>query len=131
MVIVQIDVVRASFFVRSGDCTYRPGLAVLSFCRRPLDMLTFNSSAFLKTVNNLSNLSAQLALSNERLTTGRRINHASDDPSGVIAVAQMESDIAEIDAAISNGERINSIIDVADGAMSQISSLLGTIQTKP
>jgi flagellin len=92
--------------------------------------LSFNNSSMLKTLNTLSSISAQLAISNARLATGQRINRASDDPAGVVAVANFDQELAQIDAATRNGTRINSIIDTADGAMSQISSLLGTIQTK-
>ena len=91
--------------------------------------LTLNNSSMLQMVNTLSSIGAQLALSNARLSTGQRINRASDDPSGIIAVANFDQQLAQIEASTRNGERINSIIDTADGAMAQISSLLGTIQS--
>ncbi|MBN1845063.1 MAG: flagellin [Sedimentisphaerales bacterium] len=90
---------------------------------------TLNGSDMLRTLNTLSSVSAQLALSNARLATGKRINQAMDDPAGIVAIASLDQRLAEIDAAGRNGERINSIIDTADGALSQISSLLGTIQS--
>jgi len=92
--------------------------------------LTLNNSSMLQTLNTLSTISAQLAISNTRLSTGQQINRALDDPAGVVAVASFDQQLAEIEASTRNGERINSIIDTADGALSQISSLLGTIQTK-
>ncbi|KPK75656.1 MAG: hypothetical protein AMJ79_10450, partial [Phycisphaerae bacterium SM23_30] len=81
-------------------------------------------------INNLTKIGAQLALSDQRLSTGKRINSAADDPSGVVAVANMHDEITRIDALTENGQRISSIIDTADGALAQISSLLGTIETK-
>ena len=83
----------------------------------------------LQMVNTLSSIGAQLAISNARLSTGQRINKASDNPSGVVAVANFDQQLAQIEASTRNGERINSIIDTADGAMAQISSLLGSIQS--
>jgi flagellin len=91
--------------------------------------LSLNNSGFYSIVNNLTKIATQLEMSNLRLATGKKILSASDDPAGVIAAENLKSSIAQIDAATQNGERINSIIDTADGAMAQISSLLGTIQT--
>ncbi|MBN2211491.1 MAG: hypothetical protein JW709_08870 [Sedimentisphaerales bacterium] len=92
--------------------------------------MLFSSSGFYNLVHSLSNLGTQLAMSNMRLSTGHRINSGADDPAGIIAVANFDNEIAQLEAATRNGERINSIIDTADGAMSQIQSLLGTIQSK-
>lgn len=92
--------------------------------------LNFNSSNMTAMITNFTKIATQLALSNQRLSTGHRINSAADDPAGLIAATNFDNQIAQIDAATRNGERISGIIDTADGAMSQISSLLGTIQTK-
>lgn len=91
--------------------------------------MLLNSSSLYSAVRNLNMLAAELAVSNQRLTTGSKINRAADDPSGIVAVANFDQQLAQIDAATRNGTRINSMIDTADGAMAQISSLLGTIQT--
>ena len=40
-----------------------------------------------------------LTLSNERLSTSKRINHGSDDPAGLITVDQMEAELAALEAA--------------------------------
>jgi len=91
--------------------------------------LTLNNMGMLRVLNTLSQTSAALDASNLRLTMAKRILSASDDPAGVIAAENLKSSIAQIDAAAKNGQRINSVMDTADGAMAQISSLLGTIQT--
>ena len=80
-------------------------------------------------VNNLTQIGAQLAISNYRLTTGKRVNFASDDPSGIIALSALQAQIAQIDAATTNGQRISSLADSADGALSEISTLIDTIET--
>ncbi len=89
----------------------------------------FNNAAQMSMVSNLTKMAAALQVSNTRLSTGKRINKAADDPSGVVSVSGFSDSIARIDAMTKNGQRINSIIDTADGAMAQISSLLGTIQS--
>lgn len=91
---------------------------------------TLNNTAVINTLTNLTKLSAALALSNQRLATGYRVNSAADDPAGIIALSSFDRDMARIDAATRNGQRISSMVDTADGAMAQIASLLGTIQTK-
>ncbi len=91
--------------------------------------LNFNSFSTLTALNNLAQIGTALKLSNQRLATGSKLNSAADDPSGIVAVSQFDQQIAQIEAATRNGERINSIIDTADGAAAQVSSLLGTIQT--
>jgi len=92
-------------------------------------MLTLNSLTLLQTTSYLSMLGTELALSNERLTTGYKVNRASDDPSGIVAISNLDSQIAKIDASTANGTRISSIIDTADGALSEIEDLLDTIET--
>ncbi len=91
--------------------------------------MTLRNSGILRALNTLTNISSELALSNTRLATSRRITAAGDDPAGLIAATLLEADIAQIDAIAKNGERINSIIDTADGAMAQISSLLNDIES--
>lgn len=81
-------------------------------------------------LRNLTQLGTQLALSNERLASAKRINRASDDPSGIVSLTQLNKEIAEIDAASSNGTRIVNMLDTADGALSQISDLLSSIDTQ-
>ena len=91
---------------------------------------TINNSLSLTILNNLNKLSSELAISNLRLATTKRVNQASDDPSGIIAISNYRSQIAQIDAATSNGQRITSLIATADGAMSEIGTLLDEIETK-
>jgi len=80
-------------------------------------------------VNNLTKIGAQLAISNYRLTTGKQVNTAADNPSGVIAISALQAQIAQIDAATTNGQRISSLADSADGALAEISTLIDTVET--
>lgn len=94
-----------------------------------MSITLLNTANLLRMTNSLSQISAQLAKSNYRLTTGRRVNTAADDPTGVITEARLASDIAQIDGVISNANRIGSIAETADGAISEMSTLLAGIQT--
>ena len=62
-----------------------------------------------------------------RLSTGLRINSAADDPAGMIAATDLGANIAASNQAISNSQVASQMISTADSALSQISSLLTTI----
>ncbi len=88
----------------------------------------FNSS-YMQMTSNLVKLGVELQNSNAKLASGKRINRASDDPAGLIAATMLNKEINSIDAQISSAERLKSVADTADGAMSEISSLLTEIET--
>lgn len=60
----------------------------------------------------------------ERLSTGLRINTGKDDPAGLIASETLRSSIRAIGQAISNANRADSIVTVAEGGLQEVSSLL-------
>lgn len=78
---------------------------------------------------NLSKTNVLLSQALTRLSTGLRINSGKDDPAGMIAAAQLGSDIAGTNAAISNSKMAEMIIDTADSALGQITSLVNDIRT--
>jgi flagellin len=63
-----------------------------------------------------------------RLSTGLRINSGQDDPSGLIAVQQLDAEIKAIDAAAENARRADSVLSVADAGLTEVNSLLTEIQ---
>jgi len=76
-------------------------------------------------------LNTQLAASNkslERLSTGLRINRASDDPAGLIASEVLRGEKASLQAAIANGQRASQVVATAEGALTEISNLLVELQ---
>ncbi|MGD0382787.1 MAG: flagellin [Thermoguttaceae bacterium] len=79
--------------------------------------------------NNLAKANNDLQTAMTRLSTGLRINSGSDDPSGLIAAAQLGSEISSTNQAISNTTSATNMIDTADTALSQVTTLLNTIQT--
>lgn len=79
--------------------------------------------------NSLANANTALQTAMTRLSTGLRINSGKDDPAGLIAAAQLGSEIASTNQAISNTTAANSMIDTADTALTQVTKLLNTIQT--
>ncbi len=87
------------------------------------------SSSSYQITNQLTKLGTQLALSNKRLTTGKKINSAADNPAAIIALSSMRSQMAEIDAKNTNAQRLNSIFSTADGSLGEISDMLDEIES--
>ncbi|MBL4699033.1 MAG: hypothetical protein JKX70_09405, partial [Phycisphaerales bacterium] len=67
---------------------------------------------------------AQIAQSYERLATGKKINRASDDPSGMIAATQHKVRIYSIEAEIKGLNRNASFLGAKEGGLSVISEQL-------
>jgi flagellin-like hook-associated protein FlgL len=72
-----------------------------------------------------SRLNAQmLAQTMNRLSTGRRINRAADDPAGLIASEQLRATLATLEAESQSLQRTDHIGSTADGALGEVSVLL-------
>ncbi len=69
-----------------------------------------------------------LSRSLERLSTGFAINRGSDDPAGLIASENLRSEKTAISAAIGNAERAEQVINIAEGGLQEVSSLLLELQ---
>ncbi len=81
-----------------------------------------NSHSFGLGAINRANEAINQAL--ERLATGTRINRASDDPSGLVAVTALDAELAQLEAGIEGKERANHRLAAQEGAMSVLSDLL-------
>lgn len=60
----------------------------------------------------------------ERLSTGQRINAASDDAAGLAIASRMTSQVRGLEVGIRNANDAISMISVADGAMTEVSNML-------
>ncbi len=86
---------------------------------------------------NISSLIAQRVLTQnnfsltnslERLSTGLRINRGKDDPAGLIASENLRGEITALNAAVGNSERADQVVNIAEGGLQEISSLLTELQ---
>lgn len=84
--------------------------------------------ASLTARTNLYNNQESLQTSLQRLSTGLRINSGKDDPSGLIAASVLGSEVVTVNQAITNSQRANNIVETADAALAQVSSLLNDIR---
>jgi flagellin len=87
---------------------------------------------------NVSSLIAQRTLGSQnlglnkslqRLSTGLRINRGADDPAGLIASENLRSEKAAINSAITNAERAEQVVNVAEGGLQEVSNLLVELQS--
>lgn len=87
--------------------------------------------------SNISALTAQRQLSRsydrlgttlERLSTGLRINHGSDDPAGLIVSETLRAEIAGVRQAITNSQRASNIVATTEAALSEVAALLNDVQ---
>ena len=86
---------------------------------------------------NISSLTAQrvlgqnnksLGTSLERLSTGLRISRGKDDPAGLIASENLRAEKSAINAAIGNSNRADQVVNIAEGGLQEVSSLLTELQ---
>ena len=78
----------------------------------------------LTATNALTKNSRDMQLTMQRLSTGQRINGASDDAAGIAIVTNMSSQITGLNAAIKNANDGISMLQTADGALNETSSLV-------
>lgn len=77
-----------------------------------------------RTANALNSHYGKLAISTQRLSTGLRINSAADDAAGLAIRELQRADIAAFHQGVRNLNDGISMAQVADGTLSQLSSIL-------
>jgi flagellin len=92
----------------------------------------------LTVLNNISSLTAENALSNTQanlqktltqLSTGLKINSGSDDPAGLSIADGMQANIAALTQSQQNASNGVGMLQTADGALSQVTTLLNRAVT--
>ena len=78
----------------------------------------------LTATNALTKNSRDMQLTMQRLSTGKRINGASDDAAGIAIANTMTAQINGLNAAVKNANDAMSMLQTADGALSETSSLV-------
>lgn len=85
--------------------------------------INYNVSAMISN-NALSNSDDLLAKSLERLSSGLKINNAKDNPAGLAMAKRMNAQIEGLSKANDNASDGISIIETADGALSEVHDML-------
>ena len=93
----------------------------------------------MKINTNISSLTAQEASTNtnrsiasslEKLSTGLKINKASDDASGLAIADKLRTQVTSINQGIANGNSAIALLQIADKSMAEQSKILDTIKSK-
>ena len=88
---------------------------------------------------NVSSLTAQEASTNtnnsiknslEKLSTGLKINKASDDASGLAIADKLRTQVTSINQGVSNGNSAIALLQIADKSMAEQSKILDTVKAK-
>ena len=88
---------------------------------------------------NVSSLGAQEASTNtnnsiknslEKLSTGLKINKASDDASGLAIADKLRTQVTSINQGVSNGNSAIALLQIADKSMAEQSKILDTVKAK-
>lgn len=78
---------------------------------------------------NLSATSAKMAKSMERLSSGLRINRAADDAAGLAISEKLRGQIGGLDQARRNAQDGISLVQTAEGQLTEVHSMLQRIRT--
>ncbi len=82
----------------------------------------------LNTYRNLQNTQNSLSNSLAKLSSGLRINNAGDDAAGLTIATTLGSQVSGLQQASRNAQDGTSVVQTADGALSQAQSLLGRLR---
>ena len=85
--------------------------------------INYNVSAMLAN-NTLSNNDNRLSKSIERLSSGLKINNAKDNPAGLAMAKRMNAQIKGTEMASQNANDGISVLETADGALSEIQAMI-------
>ena len=78
--------------------------------------------------NNILKNDQQLSKSLERLSSGLKVNRAGDNPSALVISEQMRGQITSLDQAIKNSEVSISMIQTAEGALTEVNNQLVSLR---
>ena len=83
-----------------------------------------NNISAVITNNQLLRTEDSLAKSMERLSSGLKINHSKDNPSGMAISNKMQAQINGLDQASRNSADGSSVLETADGALNELENML-------
>ena len=77
---------------------------------------------------NMSNQIKEMTESTHRLSSGKRVNTAADDPSSIGSISRLNAQVLSLGEAISNGAEGKILTQTADSGLSSINNLLARIR---
>ncbi len=87
-------------------------------------MIVAHNLNAISTNRNLNLNNNSMTKSLEKLSSGYKINVASDDPSGLIISEQLRAQTAGLQRAVQNTQEANNVLGIAEGALNEMNSIL-------
>ena len=87
-------------------------------------LIVTNNLSALNTQRTLNKSNSLMSSSLAKLSSGYRINTASDDPSGLIISEQLRTQIAGLDRATQNSQEATNVLGIAEGALIEMNNIL-------
>lgn len=92
--------------------------------------LTIANNALSQTAqNNLMKSTASFKKSIERLSSGLKVNRGADGPASLVISEKQRAQIAGLKAAIENSEKATALVQTAEGALTEINTLLVKVRS--
>lgn len=88
-----------------------------------------NNVGALNAQHNLTRSSTSLNRSIERLSSGFKVNRGADGPAALVISEKQRAQIAGLRQAIDNTEKAVSVVQTAEGALNEISSILVKVRS--
>src|SRR5215475_13867242 len=96
--------------------------------RKSMSLSVQTNIAAMNAHRNLVSTSHQLSESMERLSSGFRINKAADDAAGLAISQKLQSQVGGLDQAQRNAQDAVSLVQTAEGSMSEVQSMLQRVR---
>lgn len=93
-------------------------------------MQIYTNTESMKTRSSLMKVNSRLGTHQYRMSTGKRINSAFEDPAGYSLARSLESRQRGLNVALQNTKNANSIMNVAEGGYQNIMDIIQTIKEK-
>ncbi len=91
-----------------------------------LNIGNLTASQFIQ--RNLSYQINEVTHSTERLSSGKRVTRASDDPGSIGSISRLNAQVLSLGQAISNGAEGKILTQTADGGLNSINNLLASVR---
>jgi flagellin len=94
-----------------------------------MSLSILNNISALYAQNNINSTQSNLQSTLQQLSSGSRINSGADDPSGLAVANGMAANVAALSQSATNASAGIGMLQTADGALSQVTSLLDSAVT--
>ena len=89
----------------------------------------YNNVQSLNALRNLNLTQTRLGRSLEKLSSGLKVNTGKDGPAALVISEKLRAQIAGLGQAIDNSEQAMSLVQLAEGALAEVNTLLTSIRS--